>query len=143
MKTVENFYYLIPDSMKEEQTLIVEICSKLISQFNDRCKTIINEEKLIKQRLRESREWRYEIASLSAMGDFSPEVGEEWSVLLKTAINPIGENDDRQYSKPFKVINGVLLHSDGYLNKSWITANNRIPQGLISPEQLTTAAFGW
>ena len=82
-----------------------------------------------RKELEANRQWNYEVKTLDGTW-FG------WSLLYKSAITPVEGNDDNeQWSSPFKIINNVLFHAENsYNSKCYMSANKQIPQGLVSPD---------
>jgi len=120
---MKSFPYNIPNTLSKEKQLVEAKIDLLIEAFSQLCK---EEEERIRQEEKEilaSRQFIYSIKPIDG----------EFAILHKVAITAIpGRDDNEQWSLPFKIINGVLLHGDSYQGRSWHAANKLIPQGLFS-----------
>ena len=131
---MKSIHYNPPATLKREKELLEAKCDLLIEAFNQLC----DEES---KRLREE-----EKAALAArVFTYSiKELPDGWRILYKESISEPIREDDKQWSTPFKIINGVLLHGESaYNNKHWFNATKLIPQGLFDEAQLETLNQGW
>lgn len=113
-------FYSVPETLKREEEITVEMIELIKEAFQQ----LINEErdKLQKEKIkkRNERKFTYTIKDIE----------NGWKVLFKESIEHTGEEDDKQWSVPFKVVNNVLFHSESsYERKSWSNATKLIPQG--------------
>lgn len=131
MKSITGF---IPTTLQREHKILVEKCDLLIEAFNQLCNEENNRLKEEKQVRLASRTFNYSIK----------EIGEGWRVLYREASELVGESDEKVWSKPFKIINGVLIHRENsHENTSYVTATRLIPQGLFDETTLETINIGW
>jgi hypothetical protein len=64
--------------------------------------------------------------------------------LYKSAINPVEGHTNEAWSRPFKIINGVLFHSEVAHNGTvYTSATNLIPQGIFDESTLESINKGW
>lgn len=119
-------FYLVPASLEKEAEIIKANIVLMQKAFQDKCTAERQRIDAEKKQLLASRQWKYDIEVVT-MSDG------QWSILTKTAVNPVeGAEDNKQWSRPFKIVNGVRFQCrDYYKEKSWGAANSLIPQGLV------------
>jgi len=119
-------FYLVPSTLEREAEILKEYIVLLQKTFKDKCDVERSRISAEKKAMLLAREWKYDIETVVVNN-------EHWSILTKTATNPVeGADDNKQWSRPFKTINGVRFQcEDCYQRKSWGAANSLIPQGLV------------
>jgi len=130
-------FYLVPSTLEREAEILKEYITSIQKTFKEKCNVERDRISTEKKALLNSRKWTYDIETVIVNN-------EQWSILTKTAVNPVeGADDNRQWSKPFKVINWVRFQcEDCYQRKSWGAANSLIPQGLVE-EGVSQQFEGW
>lgn len=124
----------VPETLRRERKVLEDTCNLLIKVFNERCEKENKKLKEERQARLKARVFRYSIKTID----------DNWRILYKEAINPIKYELNQGWSRPFKIINGVLIHADHmYKSAAWQTATDRIPQGLFDEATLETINRDW
>lgn len=130
--------YTIPNTLVKEKEILEAKCNLLIEAFNQLCKEEserLAEEK--KQKLANVK-WKYSIKSIE----------NGWRILYKEMSEETKIEDSNVssegWSRPFKIVNGVLFHSaDAYRQKCYTKANELIPQGIFDESTLEAININW
>jgi hypothetical protein len=131
---IRNFYYDVPITLKAEETIVAAECDVKILAFNEKCIEEIKRINAERELRLKNRTWQYSVK----------EMENGWKMLFKKAVEPSGEKDDEQWSKPFRIINNVLIHKEYCFERQhWATATDRIPQGLVCEGFDANSITGW
>lgn len=124
----------VPSTLFDELKVLENVLNLLIINFNKRCADENERIREERAKRRNSRIFEYSIKTIE----------DGWRILYKEATNPIGEDSDKSWSKPFKIINGVLFYREHAFKGSHNTdATNLIPQGLFDESTLEQINKDW
>ena len=124
---LKDIHYSIPSTLVREQDLLEIKCNLLIEAFNQLCKEEDARIKEEQKKLLSERKFKYSIKSIK----------DGYLILYKEAESPIfGKDDNNQWSRPFKVINNVLVFSENvYMSKSYFKATEALgEQRILEPD---------
>ena len=131
---MKSINYSPPATLKREKELLEAKCDLLIEAFNQLCTEESNRLREEEKKALAARVFVYSIKPLP----------DGWRMLYKESTSEPIRDDDKQWSVPFKIINGVLLHSSyAHEGKHYNSATKLIPQGLFDENQLETINQGW
>lgn len=131
---MKSIYYSVPATLQREKEILEAKCDILIEAFNQLCKEEEVRIKKERQKAINSIEWNYSIKEIEG----------GWRILYKCAANPVEGYDNEGWSKPFKIVNGVLFYAEFYhKQKGYISADKLIPQGIFDESTLESINKGW